>query len=90
MSEVGEMFADHRKQGQEKRANNREQSTSLLQENGISFVKRNMGAHLIVSYEGIVVDFWPGTGKFIVRGEHKKRRGVFALLKVLGINPAHK
>ncbi len=85
MSEVGEMFADHRKQGQEKRANNREQSTTLLQEKGVPFVSRNGGAHLIVTYDGTVVDFWPGTGKFIVRGQHKKRRGVFALLKVIGV-----
>jgi len=65
---MGELFNAMRKDGQERRANNRENSAAMLLERGISFESCNGGAHLIVSHGGKVVDFWPGTGKWLVRG----------------------
>jgi hypothetical protein len=66
-----------------KTAKNREESTKILQERGIDFLSRNNGAHLIVQNNGIVVDFWPGTGKYIVRESNIEGRGVFNLIKWL-------
>jgi hypothetical protein len=71
----------------ERRASNRQSSAEVLSEHGIQFEPKNMGAHLIVSHDGKVVDFWPGTGKYIPRDGGKPGRGVFNLLKLLGIKP---
>jgi hypothetical protein len=69
--------------GHIRRANNRESSPRILAERGVSFESKNEGAHLIVTIGGMVVDFWPGTGKFITRGAKPKTgRGVFNLLKL--------
>ncbi len=65
---------------QEKRASNREQSALILQRGGCVFESKNNGAHLIVLAGPHEVDFWPGTGLWIVRGEQQKRRGVRKLL----------
>ncbi|MFK3815130.1 hypothetical protein ACI2KG_00720 [Pseudomonas sp. NPDC089407] len=71
----------------ERRAKNRQSSAEMLSERGIQFEAKNMGAHLIVSHEGKVADFWPGTGKYIPRGGGRPGRGVFNLLKMLGVKP---
>ena len=67
---------------QEKRANNRTESARILTEAGFSFESKNDGAHLIVYSPGdFMIDFWPGTGKWIERGTLKTARGVFPLIK---------
>lgn len=68
---------------QQKRAENRENSASILKENGIEFTEHNLGAHLVVKASAKTVDFWPGTGKWIVRGGGKTSRGVYNLIKLL-------
>lgn len=69
--------------GHIRRANNRESSPRILAERGVSFETKNDGAHLIVTIGELVVDFWPGTGKFITRSAKPKTgRGVFNLLKL--------
>ena len=74
-------------ESQARRADNREKSAAILTERGVQFESKNMGAHLIVSHGEHVVDFWPGTGKYIQRGGARQGRGVFNLLKVIGVNP---
>jgi hypothetical protein len=71
----------------ERRAKNRQSSAEMLAERGIQFETKNMGAHLVVSHDGKVADFWPGTGKYIPRGGGRPGRGVFNLLKLLGVKP---
>lgn len=68
------------KLSQEKRAENRRLSPLLLTEKGFSFVSRNNGAHLIVEDK---VDFWPGTGQWIVRQDGFAGRGVKNLIGYL-------
>lgn len=80
--DVGEDFKAWHKHKQAKRASNREVAVQVLFENDIPFESKNGGAHLIVTGKDGLVDFWPGTGKFIVRGG-KTGRGVFTLLKLL-------
>lgn len=80
--DIGAMWREIKKERQAKRAANRDSSASLLIANGIKFAERNMGAHLIV--EGRI-DFWPGTGLWIDRNDHKHHRGVMKLIRyVLG------
>ncbi|KVD35460.1 hypothetical protein WI84_16470 [Burkholderia ubonensis] len=71
-------------EGQVRRARNREQSNLLLRENGYDFDVRNGAAHLIVRTARGVIDFWPGTGKwiprFLVDGEQHVDRGVKNLI----------
>ena len=72
-------------QGHIRRANNRASSPEVLRRHGVEFETKNDGAHLIVTMGDMVVDFWPGTGKFITRGTSSKTgRGVFNLLKLKG------
>lgn len=67
----------------ERRAGNRESSAALLAERGVAFESKNNGVHLIVTHGEKVADFWPGTGKYIVRGG-RQGRGVFNMLKAVG------
>lgn len=64
-------------------AYNRAQSAKVLTDKGISFTTANNGAHLVVSHYGKVADFWPGTGKYQIRGSDVYRRGVFNLIREL-------
>lgn len=86
MSDMGEIFNGMKEESQKRRADNRESSAKILNDNGISFESKNVGAHLIVRGHEITVDFWPGTGKWIVRNG-KAGRGVFNLLKLEGLKP---
>lgn len=67
-----------------RREENKNNSASILTASGVSFESKNDGVHLIVKHNSTVVDFWPSTGKWIVR-KGKSGRGVFQLLKHLGI-----
>lgn len=78
--DIWDAYADLRKMRQEKRADNREQSAALLTRAGVVFDAKNEGAHLIVLAGNAVVDFWPGTGLWIVRGKPEKKRGVRKLI----------
>lgn len=70
----------------ERRASNRNRSADKLKSLGVEFDSKNDGAHLIVTHNGVTVDFWPGTGKFIPRTPNPRHgRGIFNLLKLLGV-----
>lgn len=89
MSELSEDYTFMRSESQERRRNNREQSADILRREGIKFETHNAGAHLIVTYAARVADFWPGTGKWIIRRGPDlglfpyAGRGVFNLLKAI-------
>jgi hypothetical protein len=76
-----ELWKLHKEARQIKRQSNRERGAGLLQSEGIGFEIKNDGAHLIIKHGGRVVDFWPGTGKWIDRAKPRHRRGVFDLLE---------
>ena len=75
-------FAAGREDSKERRAANRANSARILREHDVGFTEYNDGAHLAVRG---TVDFWPGTGKWIVRATREEGRGVFALLRRLGV-----
>ena len=86
-NDVSEMWRVHTQESQDRRAFNRQSSAQILEHHRVQFERHNGGAHLIVRHAGMVVDFWPGTGKWIVRGSGgAEGRGVFPLMKRLGIN----
>jgi hypothetical protein len=86
MSEIGEIYGAMKEASQEKRANNRQSSAEILKNKGVEFESKNLGAHLIVTGKKGLIDFWPGTGKFIPRNGGRNGRGVFNLLKLCQVN----
>ncbi len=72
-------FKEKRK---EKRKNNREFSTTLLNKRGVKFESHNNGAHLRVETSQGMIDFWPGTG-YWKSANGVKGRGVQNLLKLI-------
>lgn len=84
MSELGELYRAWDKTKKEKKAKNRRESTAMLDEKGLNYDVKNGGTHLIVKHADKTTDFWPSTGKFIVRGG-KTGRGVRNLFKELQI-----
>lgn len=83
MNHDEETWACLAEQPKAKRASNRDSSAKLLAERSYYFTSHNQGAHLVVSHEGLTVDFWPGTGKWICRTTGVTSRGVFNLVKHL-------
>jgi len=66
-----------------KRALYRKSSPQLLRAVGLQYTTHNEGAHLVVrtaKLEGVVVDFWPGTGLWRVRDSTEQGRGVKPLI----------
>lgn len=88
MGDMGDYWRDVKpalkEDSQRKRADNRDASARNLAAAGTPFEAKNGGAHLVVSAAGLVVDFWPGTGLWVVRGTGERRRGVRHLIKRLG------
>jgi hypothetical protein len=80
MSDTIEMFNGLKAYKKEKKAGNRAQSAEILSRSGCVFESKNGGAHLIVLAGADVVDFWPGTGLWIVRSTKQQRRGVRKLV----------
>ena len=85
MGDTGDDFRAWKEDGQKRRENNREYSPKILEKEGIKFDVKNWGAHLVVHGNNETIDFWPGTGKWIVRGG-KTARGVFPLIKYIKRN----
>lgn len=92
MSEIGEMFAATKEQRKHeskcRKRNNMNGSIAMLGENGINYVSKNGGVHLVIEHNYHTVDFWPSTGKFAFRtdfaGAKKYYRGVRLLIKMVG------
>ena len=83
MSEDGEMWSAIKKDRQEKRASNRQNSREII----MTWSLRNNGVVLLFNEAHLRInerfDFWPGTGKYLDRVTNEYRRGVFNLIKDL-------
>lgn len=82
--DVTELWREHRDASKAKRADNRENGLALLKKHELHVEVKNGGAHLIVKQAAMVIDYWPGTGQWMVRHSEKRSRGIFTLLKHLG------
>lgn len=85
MGDMGEMYNSWRKVTREQREMNRQHAPEILKDMGYRFEVRNLGAHLIVkAARGVVIDFWPGTTKWIARADRGGRamrgRGLASML----------
>lgn len=77
--DMGHFWRDIRKERQEKKQSNLDESTKLLINLGVAFTSHNNGVHLRTASGH---DFWPSTGKWILKSG-QKGRGVFKFLKEL-------
>lgn len=78
---VGDTWRAVRAASQVKRETNRKSSADLLRSAGVKFISKNNAAHLIVNADrGQIVDFWPGTGLWIMRGSTQRHGGVKKLI----------
>jgi hypothetical protein len=80
--DLTDVYALGREESKRRRAAHRDNSARILREHDVGYAVRNDGAHLVVRG---TVDFWPGTGLWIVRATREEGRGVFALLRHLGV-----
>lgn len=79
--DAGNLWDGLKARSQVKRSQNRISSAELLRAANIPFESNNMGAHLVVTAGSFVVDFWPGTGKWIARENSATHmRGVRSLV----------
>jgi len=82
MGDMGDIWNEQKEYGKKKRGDNRENAPTILFEHGIKFEAKNCGAHLIVEGKNCIIDFWPGTGKWILRKDTRNAgRGIFNLIK---------
>ena len=78
---MGEFWRDVKAASQVTRASNRQSSPDLLRAAGVPFLSKNGAAHLIIKTDGgNTVDFWPGTGLWIMRGSTQRHGGVRTLI----------
>lgn len=78
--EINTAYDEMKKAKQLKRRTNLAASTKILKASKIEFESKNNGLHLVVHGKYNLIDFWPSTGKFMVRGTEIVGRGVKQVL----------
>lgn len=73
-----------------RRAKNRIHGAQMLRANKIDFESLNNGAHLRITQNHVIIDYWPGTGRWVVQSIDGEpvipttyRFGINALLKYI-------
>lgn len=82
MNDETEFWRANREESQLRRATNREHAAQELKRKGVPFSSHNDGAHLVLKIGQRTVDYWPGTGLWVVRGtrDDQRQRGLQRLL----------
>jgi hypothetical protein len=87
-SEIGEMWRAVKKDRQARNQTRGETALIILKEKGVKFEKKNFGSHLIVEGKnGKLIDFWPTTGKFKLRGSKNYQGGIEKMLRKYVLEP---
>ena len=61
----------------------RQYALALLKKHNIDYKVKNGGSHLVVKGNGKVIDFWPTTQRFVIRGQEEHYHGVALLIKLI-------
>ena len=86
---MDEFWRDVREASKGTRARNRANGEDKLRRASVSFFSLNEGAHIVVTVDtGGIVDYWPGTGLWIVRNSKNRYRGVDSLLRYCALKAA--
>ena len=83
MGEMIEVFQAVKRLNQSHAAQMRQLIPEELKRRGIVFTTHNEGAHPIVETNHGLVDYWPGTGKWVAR-EGARGYGLDGLLAYMG------
>jgi hypothetical protein len=81
MGDMADGWAGWKEMKQKKRRWNMAASTALLTGAGVPFQSHNSGVHLVLSKGEELIDFWPSTGLWWIRGTSNKRRGIQKLIQ---------
>jgi predicted Ser/Thr protein kinase len=73
-------WALKRKEKKFRKEHNRLCSTLYLNEHGIQYKSFNKGGHLVITHNAHIIDFWPSTGKWVVRSTKQAYRGIKELV----------
>lgn len=79
--DMGDMWREVKALSKLKRARSRNKSPEHLIAAGIEFESKNDGAHLIIVVKSQVINFWPGTGLWMLKEETRRHGGVFPLIQ---------
>lgn len=83
MGDMREVYDAMKKHSKQKKSSNLATSTAMLDREQIDYISKNNGVHLIVTdFNGNLIDFWPSTGKWIVRNGITSR-GVQNLIRYI-------
>ena len=77
---VKDWYAAKRQMKQQKRKANAEYSTAFLIRKRIPFTSLNGGVMLRIDVKGLVIDFFPSTGLWLLK-DGTRNRGIFNLWK---------
>lgn len=75
-NELTEMWRDYKQSRQEKKHSNKDNSTATLDRNNIKYASHNNGVHLVIEAGQRTIDYWPSTGKFLVRPMPPSKRPI--------------
>lgn len=83
MGEMGEIFREMTRQKKERKYHRKVKALHLLKENHVVYEELNNGYQLRINVDkDVVIDYWPTTGRWIIRNK-KACFGVYSLLKFL-------
>lgn len=86
MGDIGDFWRDvkpeMKKDSERKKERNRKNALTLLDKHLVPYEVKNGGIHLVVDNH---IDYYPTTGKWTCREEKRQGRGIFGLLKYIGV-----
>lgn len=84
--ETKEIFNAMKEYKKQKSIKNRSLAQEILESAGINFEIKNNGLHYIITTDTDIIDFWPGTEKFIPRITKQSGKGIYTLIKYIKKN----
>lgn len=75
-----------REREQARKAVNMEENMRLIEASGYEYVVLNFGTHLRMDLGETVVDLWPSTDRYWVRGDRKSKIGISKLFHAVSKN----
>lgn len=82
MGDMGDMYRDWKVLKKEKKCTNKERILNFLTTNGISYVTKNEGSHLIFFIGEERFDIWPTTNKVSIGNRYYQNAYKFLLGKI--------
>lgn len=63
---------------------NKDHAVQTLTDNNIKFHSANNYIHIIINHEGVIIDYWPTTGRWKFRGDGKRPPRGFGIKSLMG------